>query len=987
MEASSTVRLATLVALAWGFAGAANAQSQEWETLIEGSIGTVPWKSDTARAVMVDSPTGPLVSMVGEAMQATPGVVRVDPATGAPLWRAMLGHTTEALGVEQRLVGGPGRSSLVLGLSITKLAADGSRLWSAAGDQTYAIGIGDTHVDAGVLLDDGDAVVAIRTGHRVEIRQLASASGVTLARLTLPRHASQVGAGCHVRNMMSSGPAAFLVGGCPTRIARIDTSPLRITWSTEATFTNVAVPLHVDATGAYAVDTVPSIRKFDVTSGAALWSVDREGQYVRSLAAVPGGALLAVTNGQLEALDRTSGAGLWVHAVSGYVGAPSATAAGLVVTSRISSEPPAAFVERLDPTSGSVLWRTMLDSPGWDDVQLDRATLVGPRVVALGTRCRDSLTIMRCEVATWQGQADGTGFTPTSLTLPSSVVAATQRAGDGSTWTATLEWASTGQQLRLRRYRETDGVVLAEFTHAAPMPALTPFAANVITLKIGGDGHPVVLYSTDLGGIQGVFTDANLMKFHGITGALLWQRPLLDLQQGQIGIGATLVGSDSTGDVLVSLHEGFPNHPMTGESNDRRSILKLDTLTGTPAWTTSFRKPFFPAWFTPSPPYALVVGDDLVVHELPDDTSIPPWRGLVKLAGSTGTMAWSVASTANMLTYVPDASAIVTTSTSAPLVVRRIDTSSGAVAWTTTYEGFPDEQFFIYGVLPSPQHGLYVLGGVRREYQFATATRVTRGIALALDAVTGAIAWSNRFDDNPMSDTSSFIPRIVVGSTVYGSQSYYANISFGNGFALTALSIQDGTTDGSRFMHHQPLVLPHRDDSGPGFLLGREGDAGMLFASSLNVHHERPVTAKLARRAIAPATSGALAVNLAVTPATSDGDLVLDLRFTTVNAGATAVQDVDALLTLPAGAIVQSTACTIATLACSVATMPTTLEGHFDLPAGAELTITARLLVSGGVLNAIHASAFGPFSFAETTLKDNMAYASYTDTIHRHGFD
>lgn len=986
MASSSKARLATLVALAWGFAGAANAQSQEWETLIEGSIGTVPWKSDTARAVMVDSPTGPLVSMVGEAMQATPGVVRVDPATGAPLWRAMLGHNAEAGRAKQHLIGGSSGTSLVVGLSVTKLAADGSRLWSAAGDLAASVGIGDTTVDAGVLLDDGDAIIAMRTGNRVEIRQLASATGATLARLTLPAYASDVGLGCHVRNMAGLGSAAILVGGCPTRIARIDTSPLRITWSTEAAFTNVDVPLHVDATGAYAVDTLPSIRKFDVVSGAALWSADREGRYVRSLAAVPGGALLAVTDGQLEALDRASGTGLWAHAVSGFVDSPSVTAEGVVIIGRTSSDPAAAFVERRDPTSGSVLWRTMLDSPGWDEVQLDRATLVGTRVVALGTRCREPNTIERCEVVTWQGDANGTGFAPTPVMLRSGVVTAMQRTGDGSTWTATVEWASTGQQLRLRRHREADGVVLAEFTHAAAMPALTPFVANLVTLKIGGDGHPVVLYSADLGRFQGVFTDANLMKFHGTTGAILWQRPLLDLQQGQIGVGATLIGSDSTGHVFVSLHEGFPMDPMTGESNDRRSIRKLDTATGEAIWTTLFRPPFFSEWFIRDAPGAFALGDDLAVYELPDDTAFPPWIGIAKLAGSNGTVAWSIASSSYQSVYSVDASTIVTTSMTPPLMIRRIDASSGTVAWTTNYDGEFDDQFYIYDVVASPQHGLYVMGGARREVIFGTNTRVMRGLALALDMDSGSIAWANRFDDNPMGPSSRFIPRAVVGDIAYGSQNYM-NAPFGFAYALTGLSVQDGTASLSRFVSHEPWILPHRDTWGSGGVQGHDAEGGFLLQSWFHVRHDAPVSAKLARRAIMPASTGALAVSLAATPTSSSGTLALDVTFTTLNAGATTAQDVDTLLTLPAGAIVESTTCTMTTLPCSVSTTPTTLEGRFDLPAGAELRITARLLVSGRDRNEIHASAFGPFSFAETTLKDNMAYASYTDTIHRHGFD
>ncbi len=987
MASSSKVRLATLVALAWGVAGAASAQVVEWDNTFEGVLGPVTWERYTDRPVMVDSAGGPLISFVGETIKRTPGVVRVNAASMQALWRASLAYNSNyGHPGSQRIVAGPGGTSLVLGNAVTKLAADGTVLWATAGDQGMGSYLTGEQIDSAGLLDNGDAILVTRYGPRVEIRHLAAADGKTLDTLVLPMIPNPSTNDCSVPQMTPSGTAAYLLGGCPRRAMRIDIAPLRTTWTANNPEISTTVPPVADTSGVYiATFSNPqyAVRKLSAATGSTLWSIEIA-SYIQSLVGIPGGAVLAV-HGAVEALDRTYGTSLWTRTFVESRGAVSATADSVLVVDREESSPgfAAGYLTRLDPASGNVQWRTQLPDTGWDDIQPDRATIDGIHAIAVGTRCRDRMTVERCEVAKWAVDAvGGAPFAMSGFWLKSSVIGAVERAGDGTTWVATLEWGELGQQLHLRRIRESDGAVIHDTTLSAAFQVFSPYAAQRLQLRRGGDGNLVALYSFG-DGYQPwpAFREAVVMKVDGQNGALLWQRSLLNPSVGQIGAEGSLLVADSQGDVVVGVTEHHPSI-VPGQPSGERALLKLASSSGDVVWRTPFA-PVNPAYASNSPPYAVAIGDDMLLVEPPQGH---PVQGISRLANASGQVSWTSQTGSGTLHPLGDGTILLTGGSSA-LSITSLDATTGATRWSTSYTNPADVGSYQAhtALATSGADPLYVVSTGRRES--TPAGNVVRGLMLALEPATGVVRWVNRMDSNPVTPSSRVNLRDAVEGVLYGTQ--WLGTDQNDTLALTGFDASTGTPVGSRIIYTQPFASQRGGDEGVGSLVGKADAGAFLFAWPLRMRQAEPFAASLSRRAVAPAVIGALRVTLVATPVADAGGLALDVVATTTNTGTTPVTDIDAVLAIPAGTIVASSSCTLDGAACPATLTPLSLEGQYALLPGSVQTFTARLWIHGDRVEpyALSARAFAPFRVAELDLKDNVAYASYTDTIHRHGFE
>ncbi len=983
MEAMGKVRLAACVALAWGMAVDATAQPQ-WEVLVEGSIGTVRWeRGREARPAMADSPSGPIVSVPREAMNAAPHAVRISPSTGLPLWRAALPYQPElGRSWEQSIIAGPAGTSLVIGMAVTRLAADGTPMWSAAGEQDQAFLNGD-QVDAAVVLDDGSVVLAARRGGSTEFRHLDAATGVPRAVLAMP--STMPSDSCRVLGMTHVGTTAYAVGGCPRRLVKLDADPLRSDWNTPVPFVSTSALLHADETGVYVASGV-EVRKFDHAVAHPIWTVARPSTWLESISRIPDGPLMTRSGSTIEALDAATGASLWSYVEPGHLGGATMSGTSLLVVGDEASSSggaTSAYVAELDPSSGNVMWRNDVAAAGWDDIRFDDATRHGDDVVVLGTRCRETPVYGEaCEVTMWRGSAaPSSAYTANALTVTSGLVGTLVADEAPTVLAVSLEWSVGGQQLHVREYRMADGVLVGESVHPAALPVLDPFAATYVEARRGADGSITVLYKAHLPWLWGFDTDAVIVKIAGASGPLLWQRALFDTNSEQIGVDASLASVDSQGNVLLSVHEGFPEQPFTGASQDRRSIRKLASTSGDVLWQKTF-SPVLALSF--QPPSAYAIGDDLLVFETPEGDT---WSGIARIAGSDGHMLWSfVPPAGGGSTDVSQPGAVLHMTSTSPFVITRLDAATGAVSWSTTHEAPPGWRYYPYRVVGTTGPGArYVLSGRRWEpASTGPSPTLTRGFAMALDAASGAVAWSNDLQENPFDAISAVNPRAIVDGVFYASQGHALTTSE-NVFALTGFDMATGTAIGIRPTLVQSYAQPHRDDLG-GYFYGMTAQ-GVLLGSPLHIRHDAPPSMRLARHALAPTARGDLRVTLDATPAVTNTGLKLLVGATTFNVGPDTASGVDAQITLPRGAVVEDVTCAIDGATCTAIVTPTSIEARVSIAANATLTLSARAGVRSDAPYRFEARSLAPFSFMESRLGDNFAATSYTDTILRHGFD
>ncbi|WP_440223555.1 outer membrane protein assembly factor BamB family protein [Dokdonella sp. MW10] len=951
-----------------------------WSVVTDAATGPAPWSRNDARPDLIESPGGPFLPILREVMNDTPSVVKLE-ASGATRWRTTLPHHPEAGRVPQRVVAGPDGSALVIGAAVSLLDADGHVSWSTVGRQwEYQVNV--DKIDTGVVLDDGSVVLAVRSGTRTVFRHHDAATGRLLATMRVAQASSDTS--CGTRAMAGDGTAVYAVVGCTSRLIRLDIPTASIAWSVDLPIT----ALLVDTSSVY-VSSDSTLRKISTADGQTLWSVDgpEGGPAFDALVRMADGSILGRRGATLEALDAATGATRWTHAAAGSLGLPTVGAGGVLVPGRDaapSGNTPIAYVAALDPEDGSLLWRADAVSPEWDELIVDRAVADGADIVAVGTRCRRTEYGETCEVATWHGSAGTSApWSASPVMVPSGVVATWLFDQEGGTaLAAALEWGSAGQQLHLREYRLADGTLIAESTRPAPMPVLSSLSSTRLEIKRNAHGDVAVLVAGGPYWYGGTGTDATVMRIDGAGGATLWQRPLLDHASGQIDVAASLAAIDSYGHVVVAVHEGFPKLPWGAPSQDVRHLTRHASADGAILWRKTFAPPS-PLWVPTSyPPSAYALGDDLIQLEPALGESA---YGIARISGDDGSVTWSRPPAGGM-THVPDAGTIVhTTFNDVMLAVTSIDASTGSTRWSTPPIGSTTSRYSPYAAITSAAQGGRIIVGGRRVDSSLPAPG-GRGFITMLDATTGAVVWSNDLADSPFGAIATANPKGVVDGILYATQQR----SFPTSeyvLALTGFDAATGEPVGTRPALRQSLNQPHRDDRG-GFVWSLGTDGQVALASNLHARHDAPPALSIARHALAAGSRSELHVSLDVAAQAAGDGLVLDLVATTRNDGPDAVDDVDAMLVVPQGVVVEAVTCTLDGVPCTAVERATSIEVRRALPAGAVLVVSARFLWDdGSAMLDLGASAFGPFSTVETRLDDNVATHSLRDRIMRTGFE
>jgi DNA-binding beta-propeller fold protein YncE len=264
-----------------------------------------------------------------------------------------------------------------------------------------------------------------------------------------------------------------------------------------------------------------------------------------------------------------------------------------------------------------------------------------------------------------------------------------------------------------------------------------------VTRFFGGDLAVAVAVSPD--GERVYVTGDDGTKWHTLaydssTGAQLWLAQYVGAGLSQVIATGMRVGPDGAR-VYVT------GYFWSGHSNEA-ALVSYDATSGVPAWTSTYDGPFGAG----APAYAIAV---------------PPDGSRVFVAGSA-----------------------FTESSSAPeFGTESFDAATGALLWSSTYDGTGSGNDQVNGIGVSPDGArVYVTGpswDISTRSDYAT---------LAYDAATGAQVWVSRYD-GPASQLDS-ANALAVGPT--GNLVYVTGQSAGLGtaydYATLALRASTGTT-------------------------------------------------------------------------------------------------------------------------------------------------------------------------------------------------
>ncbi len=558
---------------------------------------------------------------------------------------------------------------------------------------------------------------------------------------------------------------------------------------------------------------------------------------------------------------------------------------------------------------------------------------------------------------------------------------------------AVVESVPDGLQFRIRRLRNSDGGVLWESVHPVLMPdppQELPGGVHV-ALGDGDDDSVAVLYSMASNVGMPPIRDAVVATFDQQTGALRWQRSLLDDSDGYTDVHAYRIDLDTAGNVMASVHEVRRASFPTNDVPNRRQIRKYAAADGEELLRIDF--PSIEHFQVHSPPLMRGVGDDLLVGQLPGATEI---HGLARIGGMSGQTLWHRADIdfpywgAFGASVLIDATRMHAYSNGHPFSVSALDLQTGNADWSVAYADPRDLGYVLASIHQSAEGQLYA-GGYRRIPRPGSATAWdSRGFLMSVDTNSASLSWVNRFEENPTKSFYGLIhPTHVDQGIVYSWQRQQRSAN-GMVHFLTGVSVLDGHPRGT-----QRVLF-----SGGGF-----EEAGVLSIGNphlvtaavdrgLVIQTDRQLPGRSSHfeltKVPAPGihAGGSIKVSLATRAVRTGNQSLAEFEFDVVNSGALDATDVEALLDFPPSSLGNLT-CEVAGTPCTPVSATTWVGLRHDLAVGEHIRMTGTLqtFVQPGYDLSLYASAFAPYGFVEMDMKDNTRSFPLGEGLLLHGFD
>lgn len=899
-----------------------------------------------------------------ESGRREPGVTRFGGDITAPVWFAISPFIEESLSGKSELIPLPDGSAIFVSTTLSRFASDGSLAWSIPKDDLAAV----------ALLPSGDLIAAFRGQPGFNggvVRRLSATTGITLEAL-------RIGGGCSYLKLAAAAPdIAYLWSGCSSSVSQLRTNPLRVEWVSPpnelaASIIDGAV---ADASGVYLASST-ELRKLSALDGQTVWEAVPGTGFFNDIA-IDGTGNVVTSGSGIDRWNGITGANLW-HYSESAVARVDPLLNAVFFAGSVAPEAPGdrftGFVGRLDLSDGNIAWRH--ETPAGSAIQFFDTAVAGGDLQVIGQDCTASIN-GSCTTLLWSTDAATGSFFQSAPLLSRTGVTGTMTLEEGDrTLAAALEWAANGPQIHLRTYTNATGAILQESVTPIPfatIPWLSPWSSShSLNVVRSGDGNVVATYGKAMAeDSSDIFHDATIMKIEVATGQRLWQKFLLDTSTIQTSVYISSPAADPEGNIAIGILETYGwDLPI------RRWVRKFNHVSGELIWERE--QQFNPMSVNSyQPPGVAALGDD-VITETPLGEAGTGWTSL---SGTDGTTRWRNPLITGRIQALDESTAISFWQETSQIVIHRFNMSSGAVLWTSIYSDPSDISYSVTGATRGDQDDFYI-GGTHRQTSLAT-----NGLLLRINLANGSIVWANRLGQGPVGPRSRVNPRLVHDGKVFATQPFFHTY----GYALSAFSIVDGAHTGSAFLYSSPLEQPHLPQHADSGVMGKSSDGGLMIMG----HHSDPglpTEFMLANwGSPLPGPNGALRVTLDLEAASASTAITYAFAFETINDGSVTANDVQALLSLPAGTKVESMSCQLSGTPCAAVMTATSIEGNFTIPVGATLRIegTASLVPTLDPLGpqSFVASAFAPHPFAELDLKDNVASTPIVELIFRDSFE
>lgn len=794
---------------------------------------------------------------------------------------------------------------------------------------------------------------------------------------------------CSPSAMRSVGEnTIYLASSCANRISKISTNPLRFDWSKIAGMSISAID--ADTSGLFVsgwTNTNDSwhaaTRKLATANGETLWSRDQATPNILDTRLDIDGHLLIRRESTIEKIHSATGLRIWQHQTADRITALDTSAAGIFLSLDSPSSPSISGgkAASIDRNTGDALWTAPLPPPAsFEKSATHSIAVTDNRLVASGTTCNGPQANPLCRIALWSMSTDGTNQTSATPMIKLSSAGNAVLTKSDVTLAAALESGPSGPQITAKKIRNSDGSIVWTSTHRVPLGEL-PANIDTAWIQEAGDGDAVILYSNPPRESTPNSSGGAILKLNGASGALRWQKALLDPASSYTDIKAYDFTSDEEGNIFASICvfevvESWGSPPPAG--NHERYIVKLASATG----QQQSRLDFNPSsGGTCWPPILRSIANDLLLDELPAPSD---QYALSRVNGSTGQIVWQRSDVRSHIHLIDANTAYASTVGEPSIKIIGINLDDGSTRWMTKYSDPRDSFAHVGNILLDSQGGLLI--GSRRDAVIDSDNPPNRGMLLRLDKTNGELLWAHRFEQTPNRSVSVLQPAVEQSGIVYSRQ--YARASNENlGYFLLANSLITGEFLGAQFLNYQTQKQGHLPQDSPLSVVGSANDAGLIIAA----HHRAPSAPHQFRVAKfnqpSPVAGGALKVELSVVASGSLGEA--HFIFDTINHGTITAHDVLATLSFPGNAIISNVECDVSGAPCTSQATQGFVEHKLDLPAGQRLRLSGTLTIRDQRMSSatLHANAYGGFGFSEMDLRDNSTSSSVNLSLFRNGFD
>ena len=921
-------------------------------------------------------------------------IAKID-VNGAPVWLGQ--HSSSAYfygSVAKTRVLSDG-SVIVISDAIYRYASSGELLWAAAIPSS---------VDSEIV-EVGNRLFLASSNSGQPAALIDRASGRTLETLSY----ADVGFSLHVSLTTDGADTVYSFTEQGRLINKIRLNPLRVEWSVslegttsplEASLCCGSGRIVADESGAY-VSYGSVVAKVSPADGALLWSQSLAPDYSFSLEVDLSSPadILAFGPNIITSIARTSGVRLWTHVPPAVISAFTVFDDSVAVVGNADPNAPtssAGFLERIHRDSGVVGWQQSITGSPTTTSSVSGVAVDGDRIAASGVQCETGQRPELCELVLWHTSVGGGAVAMTKPVFPQSVEYFGSAGDAVSTVAAAVVATTTGQQILVRRIRNSDGVILWETSIPASLPNASGQAISEFYIRLTRSAGSDVIIA--FGRRPQLFTtipspgDIVVAKLDGSNGTLQWRRSLLDTSGGYTDTTAYTfnVQTDTAGNVFASVHDVDGRVPTSPDPiPNRRELRKYSAATGEELLRIAFAptQGYYPQ-FQLLPVNFQIVGDVVLTQEAPLPLAT---FGSFAIDGTTAAVLcnnFPLDISQSILIEGSNAFAAGGISTSPPEIrLARAHAPDCSLAWQSTYSHPSDATYFGTAMSRGSDNGLYVAGRSKIFNNGSNSQWQSVPLMLRADDASGSITWVNRFENDPVLRYS--LPRPLFGKNgvLFTLQASYRSLSSYGSF-LTGLSEVAGTFLGTSALAFDNRSWPQLPMTTFG-IQGLAADGGMIVRRSGDLPGD-PTGFSVRKLPLPqPFSGGSLRVSLDTSASVSGAQRTSSFRFDVVNDGTVNGDTVEAILGLPTQSIIDSVSCTIGGSPCVAEATASYVRNVANIGIGEHLVLTGTIrsnafAISGG---SIEASAFSTTGLVEMDMKDNVASINLADVLFSNGFD